>query len=171
MDLPSSIATSIALAACVTDLRTRRIPNVLTFGAAAFAVIFHLLVHGVNGLLFALGGCATGVLLFFPLFALRGLGAGDVKLLAALGAWLGPIAAFSIALWGTAAGGVLALCVALGHGYLRRALSNIWTLLMHWRVMGLSPLPSVSLDAPSGAPRLAYAVPLTFGLMVTLWIR
>jgi prepilin peptidase CpaA len=170
MDLPPLIATSIALAACVTDLRTRRIPNILTFGAASTAVVFHLVVHGVSGLFTALGGCAMGLLLFLPLHALRGLGAGDVKLLAALGAWLGPIATVWIALWGMAAGGVLALCVAAGYGYLRTAFSNIWRLLMHWRVMGLSPLPAVSLDATTAAPRLAYAVPVTIGLMVTLWI-
>ena len=80
---------ALAALACVSDLRTRRIPNALTFGAALRAGRFtcHRRRDGRGR---SLGGWLLGVVLFFPLFALRGLGAGDVKLLAALGAWLGP---------------------------------------------------------------------------------
>src|SRR3954471_18021179 len=76
--------------ACISDLRTRRIPNVLTFSAAGGALLFHLVSGGWNAAGWSLAGYGAGLLLFFPLFALRGMGAGDVKLLAAVGAWLGP---------------------------------------------------------------------------------
>ena len=61
------------------------------------------------------------------------MGAGDVKLMAAIGAWLGPALALLTALYGAIAGGVLAIVVALSTGYLKTALSNLWRMLMHWR--------------------------------------
>jgi prepilin peptidase CpaA len=115
-------------------------------------------------------GWIVGAAIFFVPFALGGLGAGDVKLLAALGAWVGPTDALWIALYTGIAGGVLALVVASLTGYLRQALSNIWLLLSHWRVAGLRPLDEVSLEGSRG-PRLAYAIPIFTGLLVNVWLR
>jgi prepilin peptidase CpaA len=112
----------------------------------------------------------VGVLLFFPFFALRGLGAGDVKLLAALGAWLGPHDVFWVALYASIAGGVMAIGVALATGYLGQAATNLRLLVTHWRVMGIRPLDELSLTNER-APRLAYALPITAGVLVMLWIR
>jgi prepilin peptidase CpaA len=98
------------------------------------------------------------------------MGAGDVKLLAAVGAWLGPSQVVMAALATSVAGGVIALAVALGHGYLKVALSNLWMLLTHWRVMGIRPVDELTLQAARG-PRLAYAVPIAIGTLVTLWLK
>ena len=87
----------VGLAACVTDFRSRRIPNVLTFGASAAAVVFSGVTNGWAGLGWALAGWGVGCALFLPWFLLGGMGAGDVKLLAALGAWAGPGTALWIA--------------------------------------------------------------------------
>jgi prepilin peptidase CpaA len=164
------IAVVLALAACVTDLRSGRIPNVLTFGGALVAIIFHGFTGGSGGLLVASGGWIVGAAVFFPAFALGGLGAGDVKLLAALGAWVGPADALWLALYSGIAGGVLALTVALARGYLRQALANLRLLFTHWRVSGVSALREVSLEGSKG-PRLAYAVPILVGTVVTIWLR
>lgn len=115
-------------------------------------------------------GWLAGALVFFPLFALGGMGAGDVKLLAALGAWLGPIPVLWIALYSSLAGGVLGLVVAASRGYLRTAFTNIWMLFRYWWVAGVGPAPGLTLDS-SSSPRLAYAVPIGIGLGVTLWLR
>jgi prepilin peptidase CpaA len=170
MTFPQYAAMAIAALACVVDVRTRRIPNVLTLGGAAGALGYHMSAAGVAGVGWALGGWIVGLLMFLPLFALRGIGGGDVKLLAALGAWLGPGTAVWLALFSAVAGGPLALVVALSKGYLRQAFSNVWALLMFWRVAGVQPHPALTLDAP-GAPRLPYAVPIAAGLAVTLWLR
>jgi len=164
-----SVGTLLALA-CVTDLRTRRIPNVLTFSAAAGAVLFHLVTGGWQAAGWSIVGLFVGALLFLPMFALRGMGAGDVKLLAAVGAWLGPGQVAIVALATSLAGGVLAVVVALAYGYLRKALTNLYLLLAHWRVMGVSPLPAVTLEQASG-PRLAYALPIAIGTVVTLCLN
>jgi len=98
------------------------------------------------------------------------LGAGDVKLLGALGAWCGPGPAVWLALYTGIAGGVLALGVALQRGYLRTALKNMWLLFMHWRVAGLRPLGEVSLSGGE-SPRLAYAVPILIGTAMMIWLQ
>ena len=161
---------AVLIVACISDLRTRRIPNLLTLSTASAALLFHLLTGGWTAALWSLGGCLLGAALFFPMFALRGMGAGDVKLLAAIGAWLGPGQVAVVALATSVVGGVLGLIVALGYGYLRTALANLWMLLMHWRVAGVRPLPAVTLQGAKG-PRLAYAVPMAIGTVVTIWLR
>jgi len=159
----------VVLAACVPDLRTRRIPNALTFGAALAAFAFHGVSGGWAGLLASVAGWLVGAALFFPFFALRGMGAGDVKLLAAVGAWLGPLLVFWTALFTSLAGGVIGLAVAAAHGYHRTAVRNVLALIGFWRVAGVRPLPELSLEGT--APRLAYAVPIAIGTVVTLWLK
>ena len=170
MTVPMWVSVGVACAACVTDLRTRRVPNVLTLGAAGAAMAFHAASHSGSGLLFALFGWGLGLLVFLPLFALRGIGGGDVKLLAALGAWLGPSMVLWVAAFAAIAGGVFALIVSAQHGYTRKAFSNVWGLLSYWRVMGVQTHPGLTLDAAT-APRLPYALPMAAGLGMTLWLR
>ncbi len=84
------IATAVvALIALVWDLRTRRIPNALTVSAFVAALVFHTVVGGMAGLGTSLAGFATGFGLLFVLWIIGGGGGGDVKLMGALGAWLG----------------------------------------------------------------------------------
>lgn len=170
MTLLNIFVGTLLTLACISDLRTRRIPNVLTFSSAAGALLFHLITGGWSGAAWSVGGYVLGAALFFPMFALRGMGAGDVKLLAAVGAWLGPGQIAVVALTTSIAGGLLGIVVAVGYGYLRTALSNLWMLVTHWRVAGVRPLPPVTLQGATG-PRLAYAVPIAIGTVVTLWLR
>jgi prepilin peptidase CpaA len=168
--LPTVAVLSTGAAACVTDFRSRRIPNVLTFGASAAAIVFFGVANGWAGVGWSLAGWAVGCALFLPWFLLGGMGAGDVKLLAALGAWVGPTTAIWVALYAGIAGGVFALGVSLYGGYLGRMLRNVWGLLMFWRVMGVQPHPELTLRTGKG-PRLPYAFPITAGAVVGLWLR
>jgi prepilin peptidase CpaA len=164
------IALVIGLTACVTDIRSRRIPNVLTFGAAAAALLFHGFDAGIFGLQAAATGWVVGAALFLPFFLFGGMGAGDVKLLAALGAWLGPWDVIWLAIYASVAGGLMAVAVALARGYLRTALWNVWTLLRYWWIVGPRSMPAMTLES-SKAPRLAYAIPVFVGTVVTIWQR
>ncbi len=158
----------IGVIASFWDLRTGRIPNLLTLGGAVAAIGVHLVTDGPAGAAWSAGGWLVGCALFLPVFLLGGMGAGDVKLLAALGAWVGPADALRVAFFTAIAGGLMALVVAAAHGYLRRALRNIWTLLTYWRVVGVRPLDDLSLPASTG-PRLAYALPITAGSLIAWW--
>jgi prepilin peptidase CpaA len=93
-----------------------------------------------------------------------------VKLLAALGAWVGPVDAVWLALYAGVAGGVMSVVVALYCGYARRMLSNVWLLLQHWQVAGLRQLKEISLESGDG-PRLAYALPIFAGLVLAIWLQ
>jgi prepilin peptidase CpaA len=164
------VVVILGAVACVCDLRTRRIPNILTFGGAALALVYAAVASGPGGALASLGGWAIGAALFFPMFALGGMGAGDVKLAACLGAWLGPAASLFIALYSALAGGIMAVAVALATGYFRQMFRNVWLLLAHWRVVGIRPLPEVTLEG-SRSPRLPFALPIAAGALAAIWWR
>lgn len=170
MTVLQAAAIVIAVIAALWDLKTRRIPNVLTFGAALAAIVVHLWLQGPAGAGWAVAGWLVGVAFFLPFFALGGMGAGDVKLLGALGAWLGPGPVVWVALFSLIAGGIIGLAVALGYGYLTQAFANILWMFQFWRAEGPRPVPEVTLATHRG-PRLAYAVPVFTGLMVTLWLQ
>jgi prepilin peptidase CpaA len=160
----------IAAIACGIDLRRHRIPNWLTFGAAFAGLIYRTAVEGAPGFMDAGAGWFAGAAIFFLPFALGGLGAGDVKLLAALGAWFGLTDAIWLGLYTGIVGGVIALVVALFRGYLRQAFSNVGLLLTHWRVAGLSAVPELTIHN-GNAPKLAYGVSIFAGTVVTIWLR
>jgi prepilin peptidase CpaA len=141
---------------------------VLTFGAALAGVVVQGFFGGSNAALSAVGGWITGTLLFLPFFLLRGMGGGDVKLLAALGAWLGPRETLWVAAYSLIAGGLLGVIVAVARGYLTTALRNIFAMLAYWRIAGIRPVPHHTLDS-SKSPRLAYAIPILAGTVITLW--
>ena len=165
-----SLAVALALAASVCDLRTRRIPNALTFGAAAAALVVSAWEGGASSAATSGAGMLAGLALWFPLFALGGMGGGDVKLLAALGAWLGPHATVFVSIYAGIAGAVLAIPVMLAHRCARQTLDNVYLLVTHWRVVGFAPHKQLTLDTAS-SPRLAYAVPVLIGTAVVVWLQ
>jgi prepilin peptidase CpaA len=170
IDAPAIAVLSLGAIAAVIDVSTRKIPNALTFGGAAVGLAFAAATNGLAGLGWSLAGWVVGVLLFLPLFALRAMGGGDVKLLAAMGAWLGPALVVWVALYGAIAGGVVAIPLLLMRKRLRATLVNVWGLLAHWRTSGLKPHPVVTLENPE-AVRMPYALPLALGALATLWLR
>ena len=161
---------TVVVAASLFDLGSRRIPNSLTLGAAVLAVVIRALLNGWSGVLGAASGWLVGLVLFMPLYALGGMGAGDVKLLAAIGAWLGPVGAAWTGLYGALAGGAMALVVALARGYAGTALKNLATILRVWSIVGVQPVEGLTL-ADKASVRLPYALPLAAGALVTLWME
>lgn len=163
-------AIIVAAGAAVTDVHGARIPNVLTVSGAIAGLAAHASWADGAGAAASAVGALTGLAVFFPFFALGGMGGGDVKLMAAIGAWIGWRDVVSTALYAAVAGGVLALAVSLATGYLATALGNLRRLVRYWRVVGLRPEPSLTLESGRG-PRLPYAVPILVGLVGALWLR
>ena len=170
MSVIAVVALSLAALAGAIDVRHHRIPNWLTFGSAGVALVYHSVNGGTEGLVSAMFGWCLGAAAFILPFALGGLGAGDVKLVAALGAWLGPSDALWLALFTGAAGGLLALGFSVARGYLREALDNLWLLLTTWRIAGVRMVPDMTLRHGRG-PRLAYGVAIFIGTVATVWMR
>ena len=95
------------------DLAASRISNALTFGALAAGVAIRSLALGLDGLLFSIAGAAVGLACLLPLYLGRGMGAGDVKLMAAAGSFLGPFNAVMAVLLSLTIGAVLAIVVVV----------------------------------------------------------
>ncbi len=107
--------TALALGCCavIDDLRRRTIANWLTGSGLLAGLVLATLAGGVRGFLLALGGAAAGFSLFWICYRLGGLGGGDLKLMAAFGALLGPAAILTAAVLAAIAGALLAGLVLL----------------------------------------------------------
>jgi len=119
----SAIAAAGALSTAI-DLRVRRIPNVLTGAIAVAGLIAAAIGRGPVTPLEAVAGFAIGLAVMLPGHAVGATGAGDVKLFAALGTWLGPSATLLAFLYTALAGGALALLVAMRRSILRDTINR-----------------------------------------------
>jgi len=150
--------------ASVLDIRARRIPNWVTVPLFCAGITAAGLSGGVSAAGWALLGGLCGLALLIGPFAKGWTGAGDVKLLAAIGTWLGPLGALLCALASAAFGGLLSLAYALRLRGPGRA--DVWTnLRLVIFTRSLDSLPGD--DAPRGPP---YAPAMAVGALSTLWI-
>ena len=157
----------LVAAAAVTDLAIRKIPNLLLLAAWCGVLGLHLsgaTPTGATGS--ALAGAAIGFGLFIPLYALRGMAAGDVKLMATVGLFLGPAQTLHACVLAWCAGGVMALLMILATRRWQLAWANLRRLLV-----ALLPLPWQALlrvgPAPDGAG-LKSAGSMPYGLAIAL---
>ena len=101
------------------DIRHYRIPNTVVFSGTIIGMTLHSLLPqdmGAIGILTSLAGLSVGLLILFPLYILRAMGAGDIKLMAMIGTFVGPSSILMITVYVLLAGGILALSVALLRG-------------------------------------------------------
>ena len=165
---------TLLAAACWTDARSRRISNKLVLAGAltGFALNTFLpqgaglfsTVPGGLGFLNSFSGFAVGLGALLPLYLLRAMGAGDVKLMAMIGAFLGPSSILGVVLMTFIAGGILAIGVALWKGVLFSALLNVRCMMINTMMKSISgegvqiePLPATA------AATLPYAMAITAG--------
>lgn len=150
--------TFVLLVSAAIDLRTHRIPNLLTFGGAIVGLIVNVGLSRESGLITSVTGWVVGVLLLAILFITRGIGGGDVKLLAAAGAWGGPYFALYTLFFGALAGSVIAIGFLVARGDVGQAIQPIVRAL-RWRIaLTLSGVLSASqtqILEPKGAAPVA----------------
>jgi prepilin peptidase CpaA len=162
--------TLMLLSAMWWDVRTHRIPNLLIFLGWTTGIGISVLPHGI-GWQNAAFGSLTGLAIFLPFYLLRILGAGDVKLLAAVGTFVGFPGILTVALLTGVSGGVLALLIAMRHGQLTLMWQNI-----HQGVLGF-----VMQIASGGRPRqwamvvgphrLPYALAIGLGTLGYVYLK
>ena len=172
----------LLLMAAASDIKTGRIPNWLVLCGALYALVYSAFFphypHDA-GILFALGGLALGLGVFLPLYLLRVIGAGDVKLMAMAGAFLGTWATIAAVLATLIAGGLLAVAVALWSGRLLRMLGNVAMMLrgtmltLATGVGGLTVHDGASAGMPYGvaiaAGTIGYLVLSQLGFIGGIW--
>jgi len=160
----------LLLQAAVTDLALRRIPNVLVLSGLLIAMLLHLRTGNPGAWLdTGLAGLAAGFFIFLPLYALRGMAAGDIKLMAMTGAFVGPGLAMHIALLTCLIGGVLALVMLVLNGRWRILVRNLQTILepVLWRCMGI-PMQAMPVSREASAGGIPYGVAIALGTLAVV---
>lgn len=169
--VPLALVTWMA----VGDVITRRIPNYLTLGTALAGLGFQLGFNGPWGLLDGFLGLLLGFCLLIGFYALGGMGAGDVKALAALGAWLGPKLTFYLFIYMALAGGLLVVVYFALRRSLWRKLgqlgSRLWSavLLRSARPAFDPPDPEPEAVTDKEKASLPYALAMALGMAILLW--
>ncbi len=165
-DLILPLLLSLVIAIC--DLKTRRIPNYVTFGGALGGLLFQMGYHGLPGLLDGLSGWGLGFILLLGPYLLGGLGAGDVKASAALGAWLGPWRTATLFVYMGLSGGLIIVVVLLWQGRLWAGIMEGWNFLLNWllcRAFDSKPPPPAS----TMQTIIPYGVAMALGMAVLCW--
>src|SRR5713101_1552456 len=159
-----ALAATVAVCAAISDVKERRIPNLLTYPALVAGLLLQGILHGWRGLLASAGGGLLfgGVFLLF--YLVRAMGAGDVKLAAALGCIVGPSASLQVLFATALAGGALAIVFMVLSGRIVQTLRNtLWVAAFHAQ-HGLQTHPMVNLDNPA-AVRMPYGLAFAAGTL------
>jgi prepilin peptidase CpaA len=175
-----AVLVLLLLAAAAIDLRSMRIPNWLTMTGAALglvlaaAVPWQLLgaVWAVDGVLWSLGGLGVALLVLLPFYACGLMGAGDVKLMAMVGAFLGFPQVLGAVLAAFIAGGAVAVLFALQRRALRRVLANVGAITQTMAFAALAGFRPVAGGAPrASVGKMPYGVSICAGTLAWLVIK
>ena len=159
---------TVLAVATFTDLRSRRIPNWLVLPFMVAGVVVSGWLHGWHGIGQSLAGLGLGGAIFGVLAVMGGMGMGDVKLCAAIGAWIGP-SQLMVALVVTGmAGGVMALCWAAAGGFLGELFKNTGDIVFGLKSRGLRPHQDLVLDNPL-TRKMPYAPAIAIGTLVSFF--
>lgn len=167
-------AVLVALLGAVTDVRSARLPNRLTYSALAAALILRTGLLGWSGLKSGLVGIAIAGGLFCVLYVLGAMGGGDMKMMAAVGAWVGSTHVVTVLVAIALAGGVLALVSMVFNKNLIQTVRNALRLVLYRFTSGLQPHPEMNVQAP-GSRRVPFGVAIAMGTLFcaanTVWWR
>lgn len=161
---------TVLAVATFTDLRSRRIPNWLVLPFLVAGLVVSGWLYGWSGLAHSAGGMALGGVLFGILALMGGMGMGDVKLCAAIGAWLWSQQLILALVLTGVAGGIMALCWAAAGGFLGELFRGTGSLIFGIGKRGLKPDPELNLSNPL-ARKMPYAPAIAIGTLVAFFAR
>ncbi len=168
LNLPFAILTVILVLSTITDVKEHRIPNILSLGGVLIGIIVLTSTQGFAGLFSSLQGMALGLVLFLPFYLLRGMAAGDVKLMAAVGAFIGPSLTLAAAAATLIVGAVLAIAYAVyigGAGLLLKRYSDMAkNMVATHQFTYFKPC-----ENDAGSQRFPYAAAILVGTYVGTW--
>jgi len=152
------------------DMKTNRIPNYLTLGSALAGLAYQLWVHGWPGVAEGFLGIGLGFALLIFFYLKGGLGAGDVKALAALGAWLGPWQTFCLFVYMAFSGVLILVGFLWWRGLLWGKIRRLYGFLVNFILLGSFPSMPQSETAPTPeSVRMPYALAIALGMALVCW--
>jgi len=156
---------SILSVSAIIDFRTQKIPNLITFPSMIIALLYHFYINGINGLIFSALGLATGIGLLLIPYILGGMGAGDAKLMGAVGAILGTKSVFLAFLCSAIVGGLYAIILILLNkkqfkGFLKKQLITLKLFILTRKFI---PDP---VEENTNKPKLCYGVAIALGTII-----
>ena len=164
--LAGTAFTLLLASACACDLRFRRIPNrLVAVLAVAGAVYVFATMPAVSALTHVLGGAAVGLAIWLPFWMLGVLGAGDVKLAAAAGVWLGSAGVLEASLLGAAVGGVLAFWALARQGGVAAGTARFGAWLLASRATG-----AIAPELTPRERRIPYGLAIAAGAVAAAWV-
>jgi len=156
-----------AIIGAVGDVRSSRIPNWLTYGGLVLGLTLRAALGGWRSLEQGLAGILLGGGIFFVFFLVHGMGAGDVKLMAAVGAWVGLQGTLRVLIATALAGGVLAVVYMVFYKRVGSTFWNLGVLLRFHLRSGVRPHPELNLQGPATI-RLPYGLAIAMGTLYLL---
>lgn len=171
---PGIALAILVIAAAVIDVQSYRIPNRLTVGGMLLGLAWNTAAASAPhmGFLLALGGLAAGLALLLPLYALRVTGAGDVKLMAMVGAFLGLPEILYAVVCTLIAGGVVAVVFALYRRAFRRMTGNVIEIMQSMTFAALAGYrPTPGLAGLTSIGKVPYGVSIAVGTLAWLAVR
>lgn len=163
-------ASVCAIVGSFFDVKSRRVPNLLTGPSILFGLLLHLALGGWRQMaISAAAGLICG-LVFLVFYLAGGMGAGDVKLITAVGCICGLHYIVGLLAFTAIAGGVMAAALALACGRVKQTFLNVAELVTHHRSAGLTPHPEINVLNASTL-RLPYALAITAGCALTLYLQ
>jgi len=159
------LLTSILSICAIIDLRSQKIPNLITLPAILIALLYHFFTNGIDGLIFSAVGLATGIGLLIIPYMLDGMGAGDAKLMGAVGAILGTKSVFVAFLLAALVGGMYAVIIILLNqkqfkGFFKKQLITL-QLFIYTRKIIPDPV-----EENNKKPKLCYGVAIALGTFI-----
>lgn len=172
-DARIALLALLLVAAAVIDWRTFRIPNWLTAGGLVIGLALNAAgaIRPLDGLLWALGGAAVGLLIPLPLYAFRVMGAGDVKLIAMVGAFLGLAEIVPAVLAVFVAGGIAAMLFAFANRKLARLAANLRNIVQGMAFSLFTSQPPTHMAPGLSIGKLPYGVSISAGTILYLAAR
>jgi prepilin peptidase CpaA len=162
-----SFTLALTVVAAWTDLRDRKIPNWLTIPGIFVGIALNSYLKGWHGTKTSLEGAGLALLVLLPLVLLRALGAGDWKLMGAVGAFLGPVLFPFVLVGSVFVAGLMAIVQMVRTRRVIETLSNLAVLVQGFFSFGLRPNPEISLDNPV-LMKLPFGVAVAAGTLICI---
>jgi prepilin peptidase CpaA len=169
-NFPIIFLSLILVVSAVIDLRTQKIPNLITYPTMVIALIYHGIFWGGNGFLFSFSGLCVGIGLLLLPYLMGGMGAGDAKLMGAVGGMIGAKGVFYAFLCSAVVGGIYALALTFIYrdhfsNFYKKQITTLWTFILTRKY-----IPDPDQNAQT-RPKLCYGLAIALGTGLYIFLN